>query len=105
MNQPKLITFVDAAYANDIKKRRSTTSFVFMYCVGAILSRSKTQIVSTLSSTEAKFLAAVSCAKVTLYLGSILKELGFACDNSTSVDEDNASTIVIINSQVPTEHA
>ena len=40
-NQPKLITFVDASYANDPQKRRSTTGFVFTYCGGAIVYISK----------------------------------------------------------------
>ena len=64
INQPKLMTFVDAAYANNQRNRRSTTGFVFTYCGGAIVYRSKTQSVTALSSTEAEFFAAVSCAKI-----------------------------------------
>ena len=79
--------------------------FVFTYCGGVIVYRSKTQSVTAISSTEAEFIAAVSCAKITLYLRLILYELGFACKKATPIYEDNASTIDIMNSSVPTERA
>ena len=47
----------------------------------------------------------MSCAKIALYLQSILFELGFTCEGSTPIFEDNASTIDIVNSSVPTERA
>ena len=78
-SRPKLIAYVDASYANNPRKRRSTTGFVFTYCGGAIVYRSKTQSITALSSTEAEFLVAVSCAKIAPYLQSILEELGHGC--------------------------
>ena len=51
INQPKLIIFIDASYANVPRRRRSTTNFVFTYCGGAIVYRSKTQCFTALSST------------------------------------------------------
>ena len=45
------MAFVDAAYANDQHKQRSTTGFVFTYCGGAIVYRSKTQSITVISST------------------------------------------------------
>ena len=105
INQPKLTAFVNASYGNDPRKRRSTTGFVFTYCGGAIVYQSKTQSSTAISFTEAEFLAAVLCAKIALYLRSILEELRFSCTEATKIYEDNASTIMIVNSQVPTEHA
>ena len=99
------MAFVDAAYANNQRKRRSTTGFVFTCCGGAIVYRSKTQSVTAISSTEAEFIAAVSCVKIALYLRSILYELGFTCKGTTPIYKDNASTIDIVNSSVPTERA
>ena len=64
VNQPKLMAFVDAVYANEQRKRRSTTGFVFTYCGGAIVYRSKTQSITAISSTEAEFLVKVSCGKM-----------------------------------------
>ena len=42
INQPKLMAFVNATYANDQRKRQSTTGFVFTYCGGAIVYHSNT---------------------------------------------------------------
>ena len=107
INQSKLMVFVDSTYANNQRKRCSTTSFVFTYSGGAIVYRSKAQSITAISSTEAEFLAAVSCAKIALYLRSILFKLGFgfACYGPTPIYEDKASTIMIVNSKVPTERA
>ena len=64
--------------------------------------RSKTQSVTVISSTEAEIIAVVSCAKIALYLQSILYEPGLACKKPTPIYEDIASTINIVNSSVPT---
>ena len=56
INEPVLKAFTDAAYANDHRNYRSTTGYLFTYCGGAIIYRSKTQSVNALSSTEAEFI-------------------------------------------------
>jgi len=99
----KLIGFVDAAYANDLVKRRSTTGYAFTYSGGAVVYRSKTQSLTALSSTEAKFIAAVTAAKTAKYIRSVLSELGFEQPNPTPIYEDNKPTINIVASQKPTE--
>ena len=103
IKQGKLICFVDAAYANDVKKRRSTTGYAFTYSGGAVVYRSKAQSITAQSSTEAEFIAAVTAAKTARYLRSILIELGFEQKEPTPTYEDNASAIEIINAQKPTE--
>ncbi|GAX10430.1 hypothetical protein FisN_21Lu161 [Fistulifera solaris] len=97
--------FVDAAHANDLKTRRSTTGYVFMLCGGAISYRCTTQSITATSSTEAEFLAAVTAAKHARYLRSVLAELGFPQSGPTPIYEDNMSTINMINSKKPTERA
>jgi hypothetical protein len=101
----KLICFVDAAYGNDPKRRRSTTGYAFTYAGGAIVYRSKAQSITAQSSTEAEFIAAVTAAKTAIYLRSVLDELGFKQDEPTPIYEDNASAIEIINAQKPTERS
>ena len=101
--QGKLIGFVDAACANDLRKRRSTTGYAFAFSGGAIAHRSKTQSLTALSSTEAEFIAAVTAAKTARYIRSILRELGFRQTEPTPIYEDNKPTIDIIASQKPTE--
>ena len=96
---------MDTAYANNHQKRQSTTGFVSTYCGGETIYQSKTQTFTALSSIEVEFLAAVSCAKVTLYLRSILAELGFPYYGPTKVYKDITSIIMITNLQVLTERA
>ena len=59
----KLVGYVDAAYENDPKKRRSTTGYAFTYSGLAIVYRSKAQSIVALSSTEAELIAAVTAVK------------------------------------------
>ena len=76
-----------------------------MLANAAIVYKSKTQSQTAQSSTEAEFYAAVSAAKIVLYLRSILADLGFPQKNPTTLYEDNDSTIKIVNSGVPTERS
>ena len=64
----KLIGFVDAAHANDLSKRGSTTGCVFTCSGGAVVCRSKTQSLTALSSAEAEFIAAVTAAKTAKHI-------------------------------------
>ena len=96
--EDKLRCFVDAAYANDPRKRKSTTGFAFTYCGGAIVYRSKTQSITALSSTESELIAAVEAAKGTRFLRSMLKELGFEQKKPATIFEDDASTICVASS-------
>ena len=101
----QLTCFVDAAHANDLRNRRSTTGYAFMLCGGAISYRSTTQTITATSSTEAEFLAAVTAAKHARYLRAIMKELGFEQTEPTTIYEDNESAIKMINARVPTDRS
>ena len=68
IDKPVLHCFVDAAHANDLRKRRSTTGVVFTFMGGPIVYKSKTQSLTAGSSTEAEFIAAHSAAKIAIYL-------------------------------------
>ena len=103
INHSEITCFVDAAYANDLRQRRSTTGYAISLAGGAIMYRSKTQSVTALSSTEAEFFAAVSAAKSVLFLRSILKELNLPMTSPTPIYEDNEACIKVINSRHPTE--
>ena len=73
VNRSVLQVFTNAAFGNDLTQRRSTTGIVFTYCGGAIIYCSKTQTLTAGSSTEAKFIAAVTAAKFACYLRCVLK--------------------------------
>ena len=94
---PYLIRFVDETYANDLRKCRSTTGYAIMLAGGAIAGRSKTQSTTALSSTEAEFYAAVSAAKVCLFIFHILHCLKQPPNGSTLIYEDNEACINDIN--------
>jgi len=57
------VAFLDAAHANDLRNRQSTTGYAYPLCGGAISYRCKTQSITATSSTEAEFLAVVATAK------------------------------------------
>nr|KYP40283.1 Retrovirus-related Pol polyprotein from transposon TNT 1-94 [Cajanus cajan] len=56
------IAYSDSDYAGDIDDRKSTLGYVFMLGSGAMSWSSKKQLVVTLSTIEAKFIVAASCA-------------------------------------------
>ena len=81
----KLIGFVDAAYANDLTKQRSTTGYIFTYSRGVVVYRSKTQSLTALCSMEAEFITAVTAAKTAKYIRLVLCKLGFTQSNLTPI--------------------
>ena len=94
---------MDAAYANYLSKRRSTTGYVFTYSGGAVVYQSKTQSLTALSSIKAEFIAAVTAAKTAKYIRSVLHKLRLWQTDPTPIYEDNKPTIDIVASQKPTE--
>nr|XP_048324153.1 secreted RxLR effector protein 161-like [Ziziphus jujuba var. spinosa] len=72
-----LYGFTDSDYAGDLDDRRSTSGYVFMRGSAAISWLSKKQPLVTLSTTEAKFVAASCCACQVLWLRRLLEELKF----------------------------
>ena len=97
INQAKLFGFVDAAYANDHRKRRSTTGIAFTFCGGTIVYKSKTQSLTATSSTEAEFLAAFTTGKICRYQRMLLKQLGYEQVDATVVHIKNKAALTIIN--------
>ena len=104
IDSPQLVSFVDAADANELRKRRSTTGYVFTFCGGAIVYKSKTQSLMAGSSTETEFIAAHLAAKAERYLCFLLFELGYEQSEPTPIYIHNMSALQIINDNtLPTE--
>ena len=104
VNRPVRQVFTDAAFGNDLTRRRPTTGIVFIYCGGAIIYCSKTQTFTAGSSTEAEFIAAVTAAKLARYLCCVLKQLGEKQNKPTDIYIDNLSALKTINDNCsPTE--
>ena len=68
--------YVDADYAGDLDKRRSTTCYVFTRAGGEISWMSKLQETVALSTTEAKYIAASDASKEANWLKDLLNEIG-----------------------------
>ncbi|MCH81846.1 copia-type polyprotein, partial [Trifolium medium] len=89
----ELVGWSDSDYAGDLNDRKSTSGYVFMLSSGAISWSSKKQPIVTLSTTEAEYVAAASCACQCLWLRNVLKHLRkdqigctkIYCDNSSSI--------------------
>jgi hypothetical protein len=102
-DQPTLRAgYVDAAHATDLVTRRSITGLMFMFCGGSIAYKSNIQSTVSTISTETEFIAAVHAAKIATYLRSVLMELGYPQDGPTTLYEDNAAAILMINASCPT---
>jgi len=101
----QLITHVDAAHANELHQRRSTTGCGCCLAGAVAACCSGTQSICAQSSTEAKLIAANAAAKVTKHLRFILHELGHTQTKPTPICEDNNSAIKIVNHSRPTDRS
>lgn len=89
----ELMGFTDSDCAGDVDDRRSTYGHVFMLSSGDVTWLSKKQQIVTLSTTEAEFIAAASCACQAVWLKRILENLNWSqqmpivvyCDNSSAI--------------------
>lgn len=89
----ELIGYSDSDYAGDLEDRKSTSGYVFLLSSGAVSWSSKKQPVVSLSTTEAEFIAAASCACQAVWLKRVLENLDLVqgrtiivrCDNSFAI--------------------
>ncbi len=93
----QLVGILDASHATDLKTRRSVTGLALYYAGAAIAWKSQLQPTVSTSSTEAEFLAAVCCAKLAIYLRSVLQELGVLKPGPTPLLIDNEAAMKVIN--------
>ena len=80
--------------------RKSTYGYVFLLSEGAVSWSSKKQHVVTLSTTEAEFVAAASCACRGVWMRRILEKLGHFQGKCITVLCDNSSTIKLSKNPV-----
>ncbi|GLT87811.1 hypothetical protein SLE2022_058710 [Rubroshorea leprosula] len=79
---------------------KSTSRFVFMMGSGAISWSSKKQPIVTLSTTEAEYVVATSCACQAIWLRRIMEELELNQHEATSIYCDNSSAIKLSKNPV-----
>ena len=76
-----------------MEDRKSTSGFLFVLSSGVVSWSSKKQPVVTLSTTEAEFIVAASCACQAVWLRRMLEKLDHTLAGTTIVYCDNSSTI------------
>ena len=75
----ELMAYTDSDYAGDVDDRKSTSGYVFLLNEGAVSWSSKKQSVVALSTIEAEFVAAATCAYVTQCFSSTTPSLVKSC--------------------------
>jgi hypothetical protein len=96
----ELVGFSDSDYAGDVDDRKSTSGYVFLLSGVAVSWSSKKQLVVTLSTTEAEFIAAASCACQGIWLRRILEEVKYTQQGPIMLFYDNSSTIKLSKNPV-----
>lgn len=88
-----LQVYTDSDYARDTEDRRSTSGYACILSNAAISWSSRKQDIVTLSSTEAEYVAATTCACHSVWLKGLMEEIlsesigvvDILCDNSSTI--------------------
>ena len=89
----ELVAYTDIDYVGDLDDWKITYGYVFLSSFGAVSKLSKKQPIITLSTTEAKFVAAARYASQVVWMRRVLEQLGHVQKKGTIVMCDNNSTI------------
>jgi hypothetical protein len=95
-----LVPYTKNEYAGDLEDKKSTSGYVFKMSTRVVSWSSKKQLVMTLSTTEAEFIIATSCACQATWLRQILEKLNHVQSESTIIYYDNSSAIKLSKSPV-----
>lgn len=98
--ESELIAYTDSDYAGDIDNSKSTSGYVFLMSGGAVAWSSRKQPIVTLSSTEAEYVAAATCACQAIWMRRILEEISHDQAGEMVVLCDNTSTIKLSKNAV-----
>ena len=92
VGKPLLEGFTDSDMSGDVDSSRSTSGYVMTYSGGAVSWQSRLQKAVALSTTEAKYMAAVEAGKELIWMRDFLSELGVKqeefllhCDNQSAI--------------------
>jgi hypothetical protein len=90
----KLSAYVDADFAMDLDKRKSTTGYVIMFGGGPVAWQSKLQGCVARSTAEAEFVALSTLAGEITVLRDVLADIGYAQNGTTPILEDNTTVVL-----------
>ncbi|CAL2238507.1 unnamed protein product [Prunus armeniaca] len=95
----RVLGYVDADYAGDLDKRRSTSGYVFT-CAGRPISwRALLQPITALSTTEAEYIALAEAGKEAIWLNGLVSQMGITQD-CVKLKCDSQSAIHFAKNQV-----
>ncbi|MCO5606494.1 hypothetical protein L7F22_060682 [Adiantum nelumboides] len=87
-----VVGYIDADYAGDLDKRRSTSGYLYTFVGGAISWFSRLQFCTTLSTTKAEYVAASDACKEAIWLIHLVGDLGIVgevpvlhCDSQSAI--------------------
>ncbi|RDX71978.1 hypothetical protein CR513_48600, partial [Mucuna pruriens] len=92
--------FCDSDFARDVDDRKSTTSFMFFMGYCAFTWNSKKQVIVTLSTCEAEYVAATSYTCQVIWLRKLLKEFNMNQKESTKIYIDNKYAQILAKNSV-----
>lgn len=93
----KLVGYCDADWGGDLRERRSTTGYCFMFANCLILWSSKKQASVSLSSTESEYVAISTAATDACWLIHLLKDFNIENVCPVVMFSDNQSAIMVTN--------
>ncbi|KAJ0509944.1 putative RNA-directed DNA polymerase [Helianthus annuus] len=96
----KLQVYTDSDFARDREDRRCTSGYVCLLSEAAICWSSRKQEIVTLSSTDAEYVAATTCACHCVWLKGLLQEMSNKLIGTVEVKCDNNSTIKLSKNPV-----
>jgi hypothetical protein len=92
--------FSDADYGGDLDHRRSTTGYIFTHNGGPVAWCSRRQTCTTLSTTEAEYVAASETYREAIWLRHLLQDIDLANPNPVKIHCDNQSAIQLVRNPV-----
>ena len=99
---PLFTTYSDADHGGDVDNGKSTAGYLVSVAGGAVSWASKLQSIVALSSTEAKYIAAVDAGKEIMWMRNILSEFGHSQSSPSTLFLDNQSALNV--SRNPEHH-
>ena len=96
----QLTGYVDSNFATDMNDRRSTTGYIIILGGNVISWKSKKQGSTTLSSTEAEYVALSQCAYELKFLSMLLRDMRIWLKLPVILREDNTGAIFLTNNNI-----
>lgn len=91
----RIYAFSDSNYASNKDTRRSVTGYAIYYNGALVSWKSKSQDTVTMSSTEAEYIAAATCAMEMVFVKQIIESIQFEVKLPMVLYVDNTSAIAL----------